>query len=406
MKKRNVIASIDVGTTKICTILADVTDGAPRIVGVGISPSKGLHKGLVVNINEARESIRDSVRKAEQTSNYKVESAYIGVTGRHVTSNNNHGVVAITRNDRVVRPDDLKRVLTSAQSIKTAADRKLLHVIPRSYAVDGQAGVMNPVGMHGFRLDVETHVITAAVTSIQNLVKTVRSLGIDIEDLVLEPLASSEAVLSEDERQVGVLMADIGGGTTDVAIFKDGSIYHTSILPVAGYQLTRDVAIGLGLPFEIAEEMKKKYGSVLPVYEGKGDTAPAISKDGHGVSYQDLCDIIRARIEEILKLIVLEMPSSNYEELVPAGLVLTGGSSNLAGLASLGHEALNMPVRIGVPSNMYGIGDMLQDPAYATSVGLLLWGNKYQGKSKKQWKAGGFGNALLGLASQLKKLFS
>jgi cell division protein FtsA len=405
MKKRNVIASIDVGTTKICTIIADVTDGSlPRIVGVGISPSKGLHKGLVVNINEARESIRDSVRKAEQTSNYKLESAYVGVTGRHVTSNNNHGVVAITRNDRVVRSDDLKRVLNTAQSIKVSPDRRLLHVIPRGYAVDGQAGVKNPVGMHGFRLDVETHVITAAVTSIQNLIKCIRSLGIDIEDLVLEPLASSEAVLSEDERQVGVVMADIGGGTTDVAIFREGSIWHTSILPVAGYQLTRDVAIGLGLPFEIAEEMKKKYGSVIPVYEGQGDTAPAISKDGHGVSYQDLCDIIRARVEEILKLIVLEMPDSNYEDLVPAGVVLTGGSSNLAGIASLGRDILKMPVRVGIPTNTIGIGDMLQDPAYATSVGLLLWGNKYQGK--KQWKQpGGFGGAILKLASQLKGLF-
>jgi cell division protein FtsA len=406
MKKRNVIASIDVGTTKICTIIADVTDGSlPRIVGVGISPSKGLHKGLVVNINEARESIRDSVRKAEQTSNYRLESAYVGVTGRHVTSNNNHGVVAITRNDRVVRSDDLKRVLNTAHSIKVSPDRRLLHVIPRGYAVDGQAGVKNPVGMHGFRLDVETHVITAAVTSIQNLIKCIRSLGIDIEDLVLEPLASSEAVLSEDERQVGVVMADIGGGTTDVAIFREGSIWHTSILPVAGYQLTRDVAIGLGLPFEIAEEMKKKYGSVIPVYEGQGDTAPAISKDGHGVSYQDLCDIIRARVEEILKLIVLEMPDSNYEDLVPAGVVLTGGSSNLAGIASLGRDILKMPVRVGVPSNTIGIGDMLQDPAYATSVGLLLWGNKYEGK--KHWKAsGGFGGALVKLASQLKKLFN
>ena len=405
MKKRNVIASIDVGTTKICTIIADVTDGnLPRIVGVGISPSKGLHKGLVVNINEAREAIRDSVRKAEQTSNIRLESAYVGVTGRHVTSNNNHGVVAITRNDRVVRSDDLKRVLNTAQSIKVAPDRRLLHVIPRGYAVDGQAGVKNPVGMHGFRLDVETHVITAAVTSIQNLIKCIRSLGVDIEDLVLEPLASSEAVLSEDERQVGVVMADIGGGTTDVAIFREGSIWHTSILPVAGYQLTRDVAIGLGLPFEIAEEMKKKYGSVIPVYEGQGDTAPAISKDGHGVSYQDLCDIIRARVEEILKLIVLEMPDSNYEELVPSGLVLTGGSSNLAGMASLGRDILKMPVRVGIPSNTIGIGDMLQDPAYATSVGLLLWGNKYEGK--KQWKTGGFGGALLKLAGQLKKLFS
>jgi len=404
MKKRNVVASIDVGTTKICTILADVRDGdAPQVVGVGISPSKGLHKGLVVNINEARESIRDSVRKAEQASNYKVESAYVGVTGRHVASMNNRGVVAITRNDRVVRPDDLKRVLASAQSVKTANDRRLLHVIPRSYAVDGQAGVKNPVGMHGFRLDVETHVITAAVTSIQNLVKCIRSIGIDIEDLILEPLASSEAILTDDEKQVGVILADIGGGTTDVAVFRDGSIWHTSILPVAGYQLTRDIAIGLGLPFDIAEEMKKKYGSVMPVYEGKADTSPAISQDGHGVSYQDLCDIIRARVEEILKLILLEMPNSEYETLVPAGLVLTGGSSNLAGMAALGRDILRLPVRVGIPTDMYGIADVLQDPAYATSVGLLLWGTKHD--DKKNWKSGIFGGALHRFAFQLRKLF-
>jgi cell division protein FtsA len=321
------------------------------------------------------------------------------VTGRHVTSINNHGVVAITRNDRVVRPDDLKRVLASAQSVKTASDRRLLHVIPRAYAVDGQSGVKNPVGMHGFRLDVETHVITAAVTSIQNLVKCIRSIGIDIEDLVLEPLASSEAILTEDEKQVGVIMADIGGGTTDVAVFREGSIWHTSILPVAGYQLTRDIAIGLGLPFEIAEEMKKKYGSVMPVYEGKSDTAPAISKDGHGVSYQDLCDIIRARVEEILKLILLEMPNSDYEALVPAGLVLTGGSSNLSGMAALGRDILKLPVRIGVPENLGGIADVLHDPAYATSVGLLLWGSKYQGK--RRWTPG----LINRITAQLKRLF-
>jgi cell division protein FtsA len=404
MKKKKVVASIDVGTTKICTIMADVSYGSgPRVVGVGISPSKGLHKGLVVNINEARESIRDSVGKAEQASNYKVESAYVGVTGRHVTSMNNRGVVAITRNDRVVRPDDLKRVLASAQSVKTAGDRRLLHVIPRSYAVDGQTGVKNPVGMHGFRLDVETHVITAAVTSIQNLVKCIRSIGIDIEDLVLEPLASSEAILTEDEKQVGVILADIGGGTTDVAVFREGSIWHTSILPVAGYQLTRDIAIGLGLPFDIAEEMKKKYGSVMPVYEGKTDSSPAISQDGHGVSYQDLCDIIRARVEEILKLIMLEMPNSEYESLVPAGLVLTGGSSNLSGIAALGRDTIRLPVRVGVPTNLYGIADVLCDPAYATSVGLLLWGTKYDGK--KSWKTGIFGGALHRLTSQLMKLF-
>src|SRR4030042_6046348 len=211
MKKR--IVSIDVGTTKICTVIADVNEGgAIRVAGVGLNPSKGLHKGLVVNINDARDSIRESVQRAEKASGYKIESAYVGVTGRHVVSNNNKGVVAITRNDRLVRPDDLRRVLSVSQNVKLPSDRRLLHVIPRSYAIDGEPGVKNPVGMHGFRLDVETHVITAAVTSIQNLVKCIRSIGIDIEDLVLEPLASSEAILTEDERQVGVVMADIGGG--------------------------------------------------------------------------------------------------------------------------------------------------------------------------------------------------
>jgi len=403
MKKRT-ITSIDVGTTKVCTTISDVNDGGMlRVVGVGIAPSVGLHKGLVININEARESIRESVKKAEQSSNYKVESAYVGVTGRHVNSMNNKGVVAITRNDRVVRPEDLKRVLASAQSVKVPSERRLLHVIPRTYAVDGQAGVKNPVGMHGFRLDVETHVITAAVTSVQNLVKCIRSIGIDIEDLVLEPLASSEAVLTEDEKQVGIILADIGGGTTDIAVFKEGSIWHTAILPVAGYQLTRDVSIGLGLPFDVAEEMKKRYGSVMPVYETKAETTTAISQDGHGVSYQDLCDIIRARVEEIMKLILLELPNSEYEAMVPAGLVLTGGSSNLSGIAALGRDVLRIPVRVGTPTNMHGITDTLCDPAYATSVGLLLWAAKNEGS--QNWQSWGFGTAVRRLALRIRRLF-
>jgi len=402
--KNRTVAAIDVGTTKVCTVVADLNEGGtPRIVGVGVAPSVGLHKGLVVNINEARESIRESVRKAEQSSNYRVETAYVGVTGRHVASLNNRGVVAITRSDRVVRTDDLKRVLASAQSLKVPSDRKLLHVIPRAYAVDGQAGVKNPIGMHGFRLDVETHVITAAVTSVQNLVKCIRSIGIDIEDLILEPLASSEAILTPDEKEVGVILADIGGGTTDIAVFKEGSIWHTSILPVAGYQLTRDVSIGLGLPFDVAEEMKKRYGSVMPVYEGRTEDATAISQDGHGVSYQDLCDIIRARVEEILKLILLELPNSEYETLVPAGLVLTGGSSNLAGVATLGREILQLPVRVGAPSNMEGIADVLCDPAYATSVGLLMWGIKHE--RGPNWTRWNFGSAVRHMVLRLKKLF-
>jgi cell division protein FtsA len=405
MKKPTMLTSIDVGTTKVCTIIADMdNEHNIRVVGVGITPTKGLAKGLVVNINEARESIRESVRKAEQASSYKVESAYVGVTGRHVSSLNNRGVVSITRNDRLVRPDDLKRVLDCARSVKVADERRLLHVIPRSYTVDGQAGVANPIGMHGFRLDVETHIITAAITSIQNLVKCIRSIGIDIDDLILEPLASSEAILTQDEKQIGVILADIGGGTTDIAVFRQGSIWHTSILPVAGYQITRDVAIGLGLPFAVAEEMKKSYGSAMPIYEGRRETPPTISEDGHGVSYQELCDIVRARVEEILRLILLELPHAEYETLVPAGLVLTGGSSNLSGIATLGQDVLSLPVRVGTPTGMYGIVDALHNPAYATSVGLLLWGSKHQ--SMQTWKIGGFGARLWRLVSRIQRLFS
>ena len=404
MKQRTTLTSIDVGTTKICTTIADMDNGGSvRVTGVGITPAKGLAKGLVVNISEAREAIRESVAKAEQASGSKVESAYVGVTGRHVTSLNNRGVVAINRNDRLVRPDDLKRVLQCARSVRVPNDRKLLHIIPRGYTVDGQVGVKNPVGMHGFRLDVETHIITAATTSVQNLVKCIRGIGIDIEDLVLEPLASSEAIFTEDEKHVGVIMADIGGGTTDIAVFREGSIWHTAILPVAGYQITRDVAIGLGLPFDVAEEMKKRYGSVMPVYESKVDTPPAMSQDGHGVSYQDLCDIIRARVEEVLRLILLELPHAEYETLVPAGLVLTGGCSNLSGIAALGQDILKLPVRVGVPTGLHGITDALHDPAYATSVGLLLWGGKHE--STQTWKSGKLGSKIKHLVSRIGNLF-
>ena len=404
MGKQPTLAAIDVGTTKVCTIIAEVNEGdIIRVAGVGITLSKGLQKGLVVNIDEARESIGQSLRKAEQVSGYKVESAFVGVTGRHVSSLNNRGVVAITRNDRLVRPDDLKRVLQNAQNVNVPTDRKLLHVITRNYAVDGQVGVKNPVGMHGSRLDVETHVITAAITSVQNLVKCIRGLGVDIEDLVLEPLASSEAVLTEDEKQTGAILADIGGGTTDIAVFKDGSIWHTAVLPVGGYQLTRDIAIGLGLPFDVAEEMKKRYGSVLPIYEGKIESNSTIAEDGHGASYQNLCDIIRARIEEIIRLILLELPRSEYEALVPAGLVLTGGSSNLPGIDALGREMLKLPVRVGTPPHIDGIADSLHDPAYATSVGLLLWGAKRQ--SRLDWKSHTLGSDWRRSISRIKSLF-
>ncbi len=406
MAKRTTLTAIDVGTTKVCTIIADYKDdGEIRIVGTGIVPSSGIHKAMVVNMDDAKEAIRESVHKAEKACNYKVESAYVGITGRHVTASNNHGEVTITRNDRLVRPEDLKRVLANAQSVKVPSDRKLIHVIPRGYVIDGQEGVKNPVGMHGFRLDVETHVITAAVTSVQNLVKCVRSLGIDIDDLVLEPIASSEAVLTEDEKQAGVIMADIGGGTTDISVFKDGSIYHTSVLPVAGYQITRDISIGLGLPFDVAEQMKKKYGSVMPVYDAKSREENPMSSDSHGASYQDLCEIIRARVDEILRLIVLELPQSEYQALVPAGLVLTGGSSNVSGIEALGAEILQMPVRVGGPINMPGMPDSLADPAYATAVGLMLWGAKNRVKPKVAGSNGNMTQGIKGLMTRFASLF-
>jgi cell division protein FtsA len=402
MKK--LISAIDVGTTKICTIIGSLDSGGNvQVLGVGLVPSHGMHKGMVVNVEEAKEAVTESIRRAEQASGLKVESAYVGVTGRHISSLNSHGVVAIPRNDRLVRHDDLKRVLSSAQQVNLPDDRRILHAIPRNYALDSQERIKNPVGMHGFRLDVETHIITAAISSVQNLVKCIRSVGVEIQDLILEPLASGEAVLTPEEREVGVILADIGGGTTDIAVFKDGSIYHTGIIPVAGYQVTSDLSIGLGLPFEIAEAMKKKYGNVYPEVLTKNQDSTLTVEDGHSVSYRDLCNIIKVRMEELLRLILLEMPDSNYASLAPAGLVLTGGCSNLAGLEALARQTIRIQTRIGEPMGVYGITDILHDPAHSTGVGLLLWGTRNHGRPayEAQKKNGVFD----GFMTVLKKFF-
>ena len=303
----------------------------------------------------------------------------------------------------MVRTDDLRRVVQSSQSIKVPNDRRLLHVIPRTYAVDGQTTVKNPVGMHGYRLDVETHVITAGVSSVQNLAKCIRGVGIDIDELVLEPLASAEAVLTNEEKETGVILADIGGGTTDIAVFREGTIWHTAVIPVAGYQLTRDIAIGLGLPFDVAEEMKKKYGSVIPIYEGKIESGAMVG-NGHRASYQDLCDILRARVEELIRLTILELPRSEYKALVPGGMVLTGGSSNLSGMDVFGRDMLGIPVRVGSPFNVDGISESLRDPSYATGVGLLLWGNRMR-RSTVKHSRGIFGNSIRRLVTQFAGLF-
>jgi cell division protein FtsA len=358
-------------------------EGSLRILGVGVGPSQGLQKGLVINVNEAKEAIRESIKKAERTAGTKLESAYIGVTGRHISSVNNHGVIAITRNDQLVRPSDLKRVLQVARTVKVPSDHKVLHIIPRTYVVDGQEGVKNPVGMHGFRLDVEAHIITAAVTSVQNLTKCIRGLGVEIDDLVMEPLASAEAVLSEEERADGVMIADIGGGTTDIAVLKDDTICHTSVLPVAGHLITRDISVGLGLSPELAESMKKKYGNVSPTMDTAADSDKTLTEDGHSISHKDLSEIIRIRVEELVRLIMMELPRTDYARFIPAGLVLTGGSANLPGIAELAQEVARVPVRVGQPVSLFGVSDQLRDPAYATSVGLLLW--KMRNQSVHTW---------------------
>jgi cell division protein FtsA len=403
---KKLITGIDVGTTKICTIVATLdSGGALQVLGVGQVPSHGLHKGMVVNVEEARDSVAESVRRAEQASGIKIESAYVGLTGRHINATNTHGVVAIPRTDRLVRQEDLSRVLNAAKNGPSIPDdRKILHQIPRGYALDTQEKIKNPVGMHGFRLDVETHIITASTASVQNLVKCIKSVGVEIDDLVLEPLASGEAVLTPEEKEIGVIMADIGGGTTDIAVFKDGSIYHTSIIPVAGYQFTSDLSIGLGLPFEIAEAMKKKYGNVYPETQSKDEGSTLTVEEGHSVSYKDLCNILRDRMEELLRLILLEMPDTSYASLAPAGLVMTGGGSKMNGLEALARTAIRIPTRIGEPMGVYGITDVLHDPANATGVGLLLWAIK-SSSSKATWESKNTPTSVNNIVSMLKKFF-
>jgi cell division protein FtsA len=402
---KKIVSAIDVGTTKIATIVASIrAQDDIEVLGVGVVPSHGLHKGLVVNMDEAKDSIAGSIREAQRISGMRIDSVYVGVTGRHITSLNNRGVVAIPSDDRLVRSQDLKRVLSAARSIPIPEGKKLLHAIPRYYTLNGEERVERPVGMHGTRLDVETHIITASVSSVRNLAKCIRGAGVEVEDLVLEPLASGEAVLTTQEKDSGVIMADIGGGTTDIAVFKDGNIYHTTIIPVAGYQVTSDIAIGLGLPFHVAERMKKTYGNVTPGLYTNDEVTMTGIENGHSASYRELCDIIRSRMEELFELILLEGPTTDYRTLAPCGLVLTGGTANMPGLAELGQAVLRMPVRKGAPlgAGIYGITDILRDSAYATTMGLILWQARNKERSAWQVKRGG---VLGGFVRLIRKVF-
>jgi cell division protein FtsA len=398
MKKK--IAAIDVGTTKVCTIMGVVENSGLRVLGVGIAPSHGIEKALVADAAKAKESIRESIRKAEIMAGYKLDSAYVGVTGRHIGSMNSKGTIAITNPGMLVKQEDLKRGLNVALNVKIPPEQKILHVIPRSYKLDG-AEVKNPVGMNGAELEVEVHLITASSSSVQNLTKVIKGLGVNIDDLVLEPLASAEAVLTEEEKLGGVLIADIGGGTTDVAVIRNGSIFHTSVLPAAGHQITNDIVAGLGLSYDLAEEMKKRYGSLIIPGEDE-DPEKKVGENGHSINLRALCEIMQARLEEIVRLVLLELPNEKYGDLIPAGIVLTGGSANIPGIVETTQKLSRLPARIGTPAAVTGVSvDALKDPAYATSVGLVLYSMKNKGTSTWFTKRKGF----LGFIDQLLNMF-
>jgi cell division protein FtsA len=375
--QERVIVGIDVGTTKICVLVGELDrDGKMNIVGVGTCPSQGLRRGVVVNIEETVTSIAAALDRAERLSGKKITTAYVGIAGSHIASENSKGFVAISPSHRDIVQNDISRAIEVARAIAIPANREVIHVIPRGYVVDGQEGIKNPIGMSGFRLEVETHIITGAVSSIHNLIKCVQKARVEIEDLVLEPLASSEAVLADGETELGVALVDIGGGTTDIAVFSDGAIWQTVVLPIGGNLITSDIAIGLRLPFGVAEELKVTYGHCDPSTisdDDMIDLAQFIPNCDDLVPRKLLAEIIQARVEELFEMVHEEIRKSGYDGLLPAGMVLTGGTAELPGIQAVAGQVLDLPSRIGSPLGLHGLADSISRPAYATAVGLLQW---------------------------------
>jgi cell division protein FtsA len=376
--KQGTYAAIDVGTSKVCTIVGEIAQGTgeTRILGVGVAPSSGLTRGVVDNIREATEAIHASVEKAERASGTRVLSAHVGLSGAHVDSMNNRGIVAVPERGRPISSDDIERALEGAKIVSLPANREILHVIPRYYVVDGQDHVSDPLGMYGQRLDVEAHIITVPGSAIANVSKVVEAAGVQVDDIVLQPLASAEAVLTPEERRQGVIVADIGGGCTDVCVFVEGSIQHTATIPIGGNHITRDLVVGLRCPYHSAETAKEVYGHTIPSSVSLEET---IELEAFGAERQRTyprrlaCEIIQARCEEILEMVVREARSRADLDYVSAGVVLVGGTARLRGFDVLAEQVTGMPARVGLPSHIYGLVDELYDPAYATSVGLLQW---------------------------------
>jgi len=371
------VVGIDIGTQQILVLVGAIGDqGEVRIVGVGRIPSRGIQKGVVVNVAQATESISEAVDLAEQSSGYQIERAYVGVTGVHITSRNSTGVVGVSRRDHGIGPDDVDRVLEAAGAIILPQNQELIHILPRTYTVDGQEGVRDPMGMHGFRLEVEAHVVMGSSTALQNLRKCVQGAGIQISELVLSSLASGHSILTDNEREMGVVLVDIGDGSTDIAIFIEGAVWHTKSLPVGGEYITSDIAIGLRLPSQAAEQVKISHGYAVANQVAE-DERFTISPYGEGspvpIARWKLAEIIQARSEEILESVQQEIKRSSYDGLLPAGLVLCGGTAQMPGMRDLARSIFELPVQIGIPRGITGLIDRVSGPDAAVAVGLVKW---------------------------------
>jgi cell division protein FtsA len=385
-RKDALVVGLDIGTTKICTVVGEVEDGQVNIIGLGTHPSKGLRKGVVINIESTVHSIKKAVEEAELMAGVHITSVYAGIAGGHIRGINSHGVIAVK--NREIGPNDVKRVIDAASAVAIPMDREVIHIIPQEFIVDDQDGIKDPVGMSGVRLEGRVHIVTGAITSAQNIIKCANRAGLDVDDIVLEQLGSSEAVLTPEERELGVAIVDIGGGTTDLVIFSSGSIKHTSVFSLAGNHITSDISMGLRTPGEEAEKIKLRYGCAVASLVRKDETIEVPSVGGRKpriLSRQTLAEIIEPRVEEILSLVHNEVARTGYGNLIASGMILTGGSAIMEGMPELAEQIFNIPVRRGTPIGIGGLVDLVNSPMYATGVGLVLYGsrNTVQSRFKK-----------------------
>ncbi len=374
------IVGLDIGTSKVVAIVGEVgPEGDLEIVGIGSHSSRGLKKGVVVNIESTVQSIQRAVEEAELMAGCQIHSVFAGIAGNHIRSLNSHGIVAIR--DREVFQPDIERVIDAAQAVAIPADQKILHILPQEYLVDTQEGVKEPLGMAGVRLEAKVHLVTCAVNAEKNIEKCIRRCGLEVEDIILEQVASGSAVLTEDEKDLGVCLVDIGGGTSDIAIFAGGAIRHTAVIPIAGDQVTNDIAMALRTPTQNAEDLKIKYACALASLAGENETikVPSVGdRSDRDLSRQALAEVVEPRYDELFHLIRAELRRSGFEELIAAGIVLTGGTSKMEGVAELAEEIFHMPISIGRPHSVSGLADIVKNPIYSTAVGLLQYGAKQQ----------------------------